>query len=195
MSPGRRFLIAIAGIVLLTAGGTVGYMAIEHMSAARRALHDRHHHLHRWLRRGEAARRGRTNLHDGIDRDRRRHRVLSLRRHHPVRGRRPVARDGREGRDEAQDRTARGPRRDLRIRQDGPGGGRGSDAQRWRGGGDRARPGARSRVGRLRPALRDRIGAGGSRAGGGGPATGASQSWWSPPPTPTTSLSRSRRAR
>src|SRR5262245_45732186 len=33
MSPGRRFLIAIAGIALLTAGGTVGYMAIEHMPA------------------------------------------------------------------------------------------------------------------------------------------------------------------
>jgi voltage-gated potassium channel len=33
MSPGRRFLVAIAGIVVLTAGGTVGYMAIEHMSA------------------------------------------------------------------------------------------------------------------------------------------------------------------
>jgi voltage-gated potassium channel len=33
MSPGRRFLIAIAGIVALTAVGTVGYMAIEHMSA------------------------------------------------------------------------------------------------------------------------------------------------------------------
>jgi voltage-gated potassium channel len=33
MNPGRRFLIAIAGIVLLTAGGTAGYMAIEHMTA------------------------------------------------------------------------------------------------------------------------------------------------------------------
>lgn len=33
MTPGRRFLIAIAGIALLTLGGTVGYMAIEHMSA------------------------------------------------------------------------------------------------------------------------------------------------------------------
>ena len=33
MSPGRRFLVAIAGIVVLTAGGTIGYMAIEHMSA------------------------------------------------------------------------------------------------------------------------------------------------------------------
>ena len=33
MSPGRRFLVAIAGIALLTVGGTVGYMAIEHMSA------------------------------------------------------------------------------------------------------------------------------------------------------------------
>ena len=33
LSPGRRFLVAIAGIVVLTAGGTVGYMAIEHMTA------------------------------------------------------------------------------------------------------------------------------------------------------------------
>jgi len=33
MSPGRRFLIAIAGIVILTIGGTAGYMAIEHMTA------------------------------------------------------------------------------------------------------------------------------------------------------------------
>jgi voltage-gated potassium channel len=33
MSPGRRFIIAIAGIVMLTAGGTAGYMAIEHMPA------------------------------------------------------------------------------------------------------------------------------------------------------------------
>ena len=33
MSPGRRFLVAIAGIVVLTAGGTAGYMAIEHMPA------------------------------------------------------------------------------------------------------------------------------------------------------------------
>jgi voltage-gated potassium channel len=33
MSQGRRFLIAIASIVVLTAGGTAGYMAIEHMSA------------------------------------------------------------------------------------------------------------------------------------------------------------------
>jgi voltage-gated potassium channel len=32
MSPGRRFLVAIAGILVLTAGGTVGYMVIEHMS-------------------------------------------------------------------------------------------------------------------------------------------------------------------
>lgn len=33
MTPGRRFLLAIGGIVILTIGGTVGYMAIEHMSA------------------------------------------------------------------------------------------------------------------------------------------------------------------
>jgi len=33
MSPGRRFLVAIAGIIVLTAGGTIGYMAIAHMSA------------------------------------------------------------------------------------------------------------------------------------------------------------------
>jgi voltage-gated potassium channel len=33
MSPGRRFLVALAGIVVLTAGGTLGYMAIEHMAA------------------------------------------------------------------------------------------------------------------------------------------------------------------
>jgi voltage-gated potassium channel len=33
MSRERRFLVAIAGIVVLTAGGTVGYMAIEHMPA------------------------------------------------------------------------------------------------------------------------------------------------------------------
>ncbi len=33
MSPGRNLLFAIASIVVLTAGGTVGYMAIEHMSA------------------------------------------------------------------------------------------------------------------------------------------------------------------
>jgi voltage-gated potassium channel len=32
MSPGRNLLIAIAGIVVLTAGGTIGYMAVEHMS-------------------------------------------------------------------------------------------------------------------------------------------------------------------
>jgi voltage-gated potassium channel len=31
MSPGRRFLVAIAGIVMLMAGGTIGYMTIEHM--------------------------------------------------------------------------------------------------------------------------------------------------------------------
>ena len=33
MSPGRNLLIAIAGMLVLTAGGTVGYMAVEHMSA------------------------------------------------------------------------------------------------------------------------------------------------------------------
>jgi len=33
MSPGRNLLIAIAGMLMLTAGGTVGYMAVEHMSA------------------------------------------------------------------------------------------------------------------------------------------------------------------
>jgi voltage-gated potassium channel len=33
MSSGRSFLIAIAGIVVLTIGGTIGYMAIEHMTA------------------------------------------------------------------------------------------------------------------------------------------------------------------
>jgi hypothetical protein len=33
MSPGRNLLIAIAGMLVLTAGGSVGYMAIEHMSA------------------------------------------------------------------------------------------------------------------------------------------------------------------
>jgi voltage-gated potassium channel len=32
MNVGRRFLAALAGIALLTAGGTVGYMAIEHMA-------------------------------------------------------------------------------------------------------------------------------------------------------------------
>ena len=32
MSPGRNLLLAIAAIVALTAVGTVGYMAIEHMS-------------------------------------------------------------------------------------------------------------------------------------------------------------------
>lgn len=32
MNVGRRFLAALAGIVLLTGGGTVGYMAIEHMA-------------------------------------------------------------------------------------------------------------------------------------------------------------------
>ena len=32
MSPGRNLLIAIAGMLVLTAGGTVGYMAVEHMS-------------------------------------------------------------------------------------------------------------------------------------------------------------------
>jgi voltage-gated potassium channel len=32
MNAGRRFLAALAGIVVLTVGGTVGYMAIEHMS-------------------------------------------------------------------------------------------------------------------------------------------------------------------
>jgi len=32
MSPERRFLVAIVGIIVLTAGGTVGYMAIEHMT-------------------------------------------------------------------------------------------------------------------------------------------------------------------
>jgi len=32
-TPGRRFLLAIGGIVILTIGGTLGYMAIEHMSA------------------------------------------------------------------------------------------------------------------------------------------------------------------
>jgi voltage-gated potassium channel len=31
MTPGRRFLIAIAGIAVLITGGTAGYMAIEHM--------------------------------------------------------------------------------------------------------------------------------------------------------------------
>jgi len=31
MNTGRRFLVALAAIVILTAGGTVGYMAIEHM--------------------------------------------------------------------------------------------------------------------------------------------------------------------
>jgi voltage-gated potassium channel len=31
MNPGRRFLVAIAGIAVLTVGGTAGYMAIEHM--------------------------------------------------------------------------------------------------------------------------------------------------------------------
>src|SRR5260370_10542617 len=33
MSPGSNLLVAIAGILVLTAGGTAGYMAIEHMSA------------------------------------------------------------------------------------------------------------------------------------------------------------------
>jgi voltage-gated potassium channel len=33
MSPGSNLLLAIAGILVLTAGGTAGYMAIEHMSA------------------------------------------------------------------------------------------------------------------------------------------------------------------
>jgi voltage-gated potassium channel len=33
MSPGRNLLFAIAGIVVLAAGGTAGYIAIEHMSA------------------------------------------------------------------------------------------------------------------------------------------------------------------
>lgn len=33
MSPGRRFLVAFAVIAVLMAGGTVGYMAVEHMSA------------------------------------------------------------------------------------------------------------------------------------------------------------------
>jgi voltage-gated potassium channel len=32
MSPGGRFLVAMAGIMMLTAAGTIGYMAIEHMS-------------------------------------------------------------------------------------------------------------------------------------------------------------------
>jgi voltage-gated potassium channel len=32
MSPGRNLLIAIAGILVLTAGGTIGYMTVEHMS-------------------------------------------------------------------------------------------------------------------------------------------------------------------
>lgn len=32
MNPGRRFLVAIVGIVVLTVGGTAGYMAIEHMA-------------------------------------------------------------------------------------------------------------------------------------------------------------------
>lgn len=31
MNPGRRFLVAIAGILVLTAAGTAGYMEIEHM--------------------------------------------------------------------------------------------------------------------------------------------------------------------
>jgi hypothetical protein len=33
MSPERKFLIAIVGIVALTTGGTAGYMLIEHMPA------------------------------------------------------------------------------------------------------------------------------------------------------------------
>jgi voltage-gated potassium channel len=33
MNPGRRLLVALAGIAVLTAGGTVGYMTIEHMTA------------------------------------------------------------------------------------------------------------------------------------------------------------------
>lgn len=32
MNPGRRFLVAIVGIAVLTVGGTAGYMAIEHMA-------------------------------------------------------------------------------------------------------------------------------------------------------------------
>jgi len=31
MSPVRKFLLAILGVIALTAGGTVGYMTIEHM--------------------------------------------------------------------------------------------------------------------------------------------------------------------